>query len=75
MTDLPTPAPGKHFIGVKEAAAIVGVHPCFIYEVLRGERGPNRPRVVRMGSRYRIPREEFLVWVNKQTKRWAPKGK
>lgn len=75
MTDLPTPSPGKYFLGVKEAAALVGVHPCFIYEVLRGQHGDDKPRVVRMGSRYRIPREEFIAWVNRHTERWAPKGK
>lgn len=75
MNDFPTPASGKHFIGVKEAAALVGVHPAFIYEVLHGKRGIDKPRVVRMGSRYRIPRDEFIAWVNRHTERWAPKGK
>ncbi len=75
MTELPTPSAGKYFLGVKEAAALVGVTPEFIYQVLRGERGVDKPRVVRMGSRYRIPREEFIVWVNSHTERWAPKGK
>jgi excisionase family DNA binding protein len=69
------PVQGKYFLGVKEAAALVGVHPCFLYEVLRGARGNDKPRVVRMGSRYRIPRDEFLKWVNSHTERWAPKGK
>ena len=65
----------SEFLGVKEAAALIGVTPEFIYQVLRGDRGDDRPRVVRMGSRYRIPREEFIQWVNSHTERWAPKGK
>jgi excisionase family DNA binding protein len=73
MTELPTPSPGKYFLGVKEAAALVGVHPCFLYEVLRSK-SDDKPRVVRMGSRYRIPRDEFIAWVNRHTDRWAPKG-
>ena len=75
MTEIPTPAPSKYFLGVKEAASLVGMTPEFIYQVLRGERGDDKPRVVRMGSRYRIPRDEFIAWVNSHTERWAPKGK
>ena len=74
MTDFP-PVAGKYFLGVKEAAALVGVTPEFIYQVLRGERGDSKPRVVRMGSRYRIPRDDFIKWVNSHTERWSPKGK
>lgn len=75
MSELPTPSPEKYFLTLKEAARIIGVGKTFMYELMQGKRGVDPPRVVRMGSNYRIPTDEFREWVKRQTNRWPAKGK
>ena len=70
MSEIPTPPTNKYFLRLKEAAAILGVGETFMRSIVSGKRGPNRPRVVRMGHVYCLPTQEFFEWVNRQTERW-----
>ncbi len=74
MSEISVPASSKYFLRLKEAAAILGVSERWLRSVVNGERGSNKPHVVRMGDGYRLPTREFMDWVNAQTERWpAPK--
>jgi excisionase family DNA binding protein len=51
------------FITIKEAAAVIGVHPVTMWRWIKG-RHRNCPPYRRLGRRMiRIPRDEFDRWI------------
>lgn len=50
---------GRRFISIKEASRYLGVSYYFIWKRLGTERGPPSQR---MGSYWKIPKDEFIEW-------------
>ena len=52
------------FISPKELSKIMGLHITTIYDLIQNEDFPN----IRIGTRYVIPKEDFLRWINTHKK-------
>lgn len=53
----------QKYIGLKEAARLMGVHPNFLYKRV-GK--PNGPPAYKRGSVYRFPTYEFIMWAEQK---------
>jgi hypothetical protein len=62
------------FITPKEGARILRISVDLLYDLINGRRGNGtRPKVLKVGRAYRLPRDKFLAWANTQTRK--PKRK